>query len=49
MDRTTLPRPINDHVALHTMIELDVKCIHQATAPVDIDSTLLRKPTAVGF
>jgi len=50
MDRTTLiaSRPI-DHMVLHTMTELDVECIHQATASVDIDNTLLHKPTAAGF
>jgi len=38
-----------DHIALHTMTDLDVECIHQATTFVDIDSTLLHKPTAAGF
>jgi len=38
-----------DHIALHTMTELDVECIHQATAFVDIDSTLLHRPTAAGL
>jgi len=37
--------PIND-IALHTMTELDFKCIHQVTALIDTDSTLLHKPTA---
>ena len=33
------------------MTKLDVECIHQAiyTASVDIDSTLLHRPTAAGF
>ena len=32
-----------DHIALHTMTELDIECIHQVTASVDIDSTLLHR------
>jgi len=32
-----------------TMTELDVECIHPVTAFVDIDSTLLHRPTAAGF
>jgi len=38
-----------DHIALYTVTELDVECIYQGTASVDIDSTLLHRPTAVGF
>jgi len=38
-----------DHIMLHTTTELDVECIHQATAFVDIDSTSLHRPTAAGF
>jgi len=41
-------RPI-DHIMLQTMTKLEVECIHQVTASVDIDSTLLHRPTAVGF
>jgi len=41
-------RPI-DHIALHTMTELDVECFHQAIAFLAIDSTLLHRPTAAGF
>jgi len=33
-----------DHIAMHTVTELDVECIHQATAFVNIDSTLLHRP-----
>jgi len=36
--RDAASRPI-DHIALHTMTELDVKCIHQEIASVDIDRT----------
>jgi len=32
-----------------TMAELDVECIHQATASVDIDSTLLHRPNGSAF
>jgi len=46
--RDAASRPI-DHIALHTMTELDVECIHQASAFIDIDSTLLHKPSAAGF
>ena len=46
--RDAASRPI-DHVALHTVTELDVECIHQATESVDIDSTMLHRPTAAGF
>ena len=49
MDRATLPHAQSAIIALHTMTELDVECIHQATAFVDIDSTLLHRPTAAGF
>jgi len=38
-------RPV-DHIALHT--QLDDECDHHATASVDIESTLLHRPTAVG-
>jgi len=38
--RDAASRPI-DHIALHILTQLDVQCIHQATASVDIDSTLL--------
>ena len=34
--RNAASRPV-DRIALHTMTELDDKCIHQATAYVDID------------
>jgi len=46
--RNAASRPIDD-IALHTMTKLDVECIYQATAFVDIDSTLLHRPTAAGF
>jgi len=46
--RNAASRPI-DRIALHTMTDLDVECIHQATASVDIDRTLLHKPKAAGF
>ena len=36
--RDAASRPI-DHIALHAVTQVDVKCIHQATAFVDIDST----------
>ena len=39
----------NDHLTLHTMTQLDIECIHQATASVSIDSTLLHRPTAISF
>ena len=38
-----------DHIVLHTMTELDVEFVHQATASVDIDSALLHRPTAARF
>ena len=38
-----------DHITLHTMTEINVECIHQTTASVDIDSTLLHRPTAGSF
>ena len=37
------------HIALQTMTELDVECVHQATASVDIDSTLLHRLIDAGF
>jgi len=46
--RDAAAHPI-DHIALHTMTELDVECIHQVKATVDIDSTLLHRPTAAAF
>jgi len=46
--RDAASRPI-DHIALHTVTELKVECIHQATAFVDIDITLLHRPTLPGF
>jgi len=46
--RDAASHPIN-HIAFLAMTELDVECIHQATASVDIDSTLLHRPTAAGF
>jgi len=39
----------SNHIARHTMPELGINCIHQATASVDIDNTLLHWPTAVSF
>jgi len=41
-----------DHMTMHTMTELNVeslKCIHEATASVYTDSTLLHRPTTAGF
>jgi len=36
-----------DHIVLYTVTELEVKRVHQATASVDIESTLPYKPTVV--
>jgi len=46
--RDAASRPV-DHITLHTMTELDIECIHLATAFVDTDSTLLQRPIAAGF
>jgi len=37
-----------DHIVLHTVPEMDVKCIDQVTSSNDIESTMLNRPTAVG-
>jgi len=46
MDHTMVPHTPSPYC---TMTELDVECIHQMTAFVDIDSTLLHRLTADSF
>jgi len=48
MNRATLPH--TQSITSHCIQCIgDVECIHQATAFVDIDSTLVHRPTAAGF